>query len=364
MDKISSKHFILFILGVSIISIKTYMSVFINIGGRDTWLSSILASVIFICFLLYIINIYKVTNNFSINDVFFKALPKSLAFICLVIFALALFMNSIESAAVEANVLHTTLFIDTPVWYSLIFFIAPSLFIFNKEIRTVLIFILISVSILVLNGVIFFLISQGYKDINYLLPVLGAGLSTKFFTATLLILGGLSSFMIAVPFLKYIDKSEHITKHSFYAGIITIAFVVISFVGVITAFGPLRAANIFYPEFVLSQRIEIAGFLEFGELFFIIQTVIGFFVKYVLSTYSILLLLDKHLKNKALFIGVYTFIAYVLANFLGQNNFHLYTALKYIQIVNLICFLLIPLVVFTIYYFKFKIKNKSIKTVK
>lgn len=361
MNKISSKHFILFILGVTIVSIKTYMSVFIDIGGRDTWLSAILAGVIFIGFLIFITNIYKVTNTFDMNEVFLKALPKPLALIALFIFIFALFINSIESAAVEANVLHTTLFIDTPVWYALIFFIAPSLFIFSKKIRTILIFVLISVSIFLINGVAFFLLSQGYKDINYLLPVLGTGISLKFFYSMLLILGGLSSFMIVIPFLKFIDKNEHINRHSFYSGIIAIAFVVISFVGAITAFGPFRAANIFYPEFVLSQRIEIAGFLELGELFFIVQTVVGLFIKYVLSTYSILLILDKFLKNKALFIGVYTFIVYVLANFLGMNNFYLYSSLKYIQIVNLIAFLIIPLLVFAIYYLRFKNRNISEK---
>ncbi len=364
MNKISSKHFILFIIGVSIISIKTYMSVFIDIGGRDTWLASLIAGLIFIAFLLCITNIYKATNASDINEIFLKALPKPLGLLFLFIFILALFINAVESAAVEANVLHTTLFIDTPVWYALIFFIAPSLFIFTKKIRTLLIFIVISVFLFILNGVAFFILSQMYKDINYLLPVLGTGLTSKFFITILLVLGSLSSFMIAIPFIKFIDKNEHISKHSFYSGLIVIAFVVISFVGAITAFGPFRAANIFYPEFVLSQRIEIAGFLEFGELFFIIQTVIGFFVKYLLSSYSILLILDKFCKNKPLFIGIYTFLTYVLSNFLGVNNFYLYKTLKYIQVINLIAFIILPLIVFAIYYLKFKNRKISSKNAK
>ncbi|MDV4150009.1 endospore germination permease [Clostridium sp. AL.422] len=361
MKKISSKHFVLFILGVSIVSVKTYMSIFIDVGGRDTWLSSLLASIVFIGCLLCITKIYKSTNASDINEIYFKALPKPFALIFLFIFILALFINSIEAAAVEANVLHTTLFIDTPVWYALIFFIAPTLFIFNKSIRTILIFILVSVSIFIANGFAFFIFSQSYKDINYLLPVFGSGISSKFFITALMILGGLSSFMIAIPFIKFIDKSEHINKHSFYAGTIVIAFIVISFVGAITAFGPLRAANIFYPEFVLSQRIEVAGFLEMGELFFIIQTVIGFFVKYVLSTYAIIIILDRYLKNKPLFIGIYTFIVYVLSNFLGMNNIYLYTILKYIQIVNLIAFIVIPLLVFNIYNLRFRRKKLAEK---
>lgn len=361
MNKISSKHFMLFILGVSIISLKTYSSVFISIGGRDTWISSLLAGGVFLLFLISLIKVCRVSNTFNINEVFFSALPKVLAFILLGIFVLALFMNAIEAAAVEANVLHTTLFIDTPVWYALIFFITPSLFIFSKKLRTILIFVLVSSFTFIINGILLFVLSQGYKDINNLLPVFGNGIDSSFFITSILILGGFSTFMIAIPFLKFIDKHEHLSKHTFYSGAITVAFVVISFVGVITAFGPLRAANIFYPEFILSQRIELAGFLEFGELFFITQTVVGFFIKYVISTYSILLILDDYIKNKAIFIGIYTFIAFVLSNYLGLNNFYLYDILKYIQIINLIAFLVIPFIVYSIYYFKVKNRNSTKK---
>lgn len=362
MNKISSKHFILFIVGTALISIKTYPSVFISIGGRDTWLSALIACVIFVAFLMYIISICKSTENFDINHIFNDSLPKSLSFVFMLIFALALFINAIESAAVEANVLHSTLFLETPIWYVLIFFILPSLFVFNKRLRTVLILVLVSVFVLIVNGLIFFVLSQSYKDINNLLPVLGNGFSLNIIVSALLILGGLSSFLIAIPFLKYINEFNHIKKHTFYSGIIVSTFIVISIVGIITAFSPLRASNIFYPEFVLGQRIEFGGFIEFGDLFFIIQTVIGFFIKYILSTYSILLIYEKHIKHKELFIGIYTFLIFVFSNFLGMNNYILYEYLKYIQIINLFGFILIPFIVFSIYYFKFKSKNNNSKS--
>ena len=359
MNKISTKHFILFILGTAIISCKTYLSIFVDVGGRATWLASIIASIIFTGLLLFIMNICKKTNNFNIVDIYKESTPKFVSSIFLIIFVLALFLNSIEAAAVEANVLHSTLFIDTPIWYALIFFIVPSLFIFSKKLRTLLIFVIISVFVVIINGVLFFLLTQSYKDINNLLPLLGDKSLSSFIYSVVMILGSLSSFMIAMPFLKYIDKTEHLRIHSLYAGVISSAFIILSFIGVITAFGPLRAANIFYPEFVLSQRIEVAGFLEFGELFFIIQTVVGLFIKYVLATYSILLICNKLIKNKAIFIGIYTFLVFVLSYFLGLNNYILYEMLKYIQGINVVAFVIIPLITFVLYYFKFTPKKAS-----
>lgn len=361
MNKISSKHFILFIIGVVIISLKTYPSIFIDIGGRDTWLASLIASIIFVIFLMYIVNICNVTKTFDINYIFAHSMPKALSFILMLIFIITLFINAIEAGALEANILHSTLFLETPVWYALAFFLLPSLFIFNKRLRTILIFVLVSVFIIIINGIIFFALSQSYKDINNLLPVLGSNISYGFVISTLLILGGFSSFMIAIPFLKFIDKVEHIRIHTLYAGIISAAFIIISFVGVITAFGPLRAANIFYPEFILGQRIEFGGFIEFGELFFLIQTVIGFFVKYVLSTYSILLICEKYIKNKRIFIGIYTFLIFVFSNFLGMNNYLLYDALKYLQILNLFSFVLLPIIVFSLYYLRHSSQKSLMK---
>ena len=55
MDKLSTKHFAFFILGSSLIAIKSYSSVFINLGGRDTYLlfaiSALIFSFVFLSFL-------------------------------------------------------------------------------------------------------------------------------------------------------------------------------------------------------------------------------------------------------------------------------------------------------------------------
>lgn len=354
MSKISSKHFILFLIGVTIISLKSYTSVFIAIGDRDTWLIAIFASVIFIIYLLYLISISIKTESFNLKEIFLKSYPKIISKILLLIFALTLFINSIECAAVEINSLHSTLFLDTPVWYALIFFMLPSFFILNKDIRTILIFIVISVIILIINGVLFFIMLQNYPEVNNLLPIFKDPLSKEVFKCFIYILGSYCTFLIAMPYLKFIDNSKKLKKHSLFAGLIIAIFVIISFILVISSFGPIRAKNIFYPEFVMSQRIKLAGFLEFGEFFFIVQTVAGFFVKYILSTYGILIIYSEEIKNKKFFIGVYSFLVFVLSNFIGSNNYYLHNILGSMQLVNLVAFLIIPLVTFTIYNFKHK----------
>lgn len=357
MNKISSKHFVLFIIGASFISLKTYPSLFIALGGRDTWICSLIASIIFMSYALLLIYICRKTNTYDINKIFKSSLSPFIGNIFLFIFALNLFLTALECASVEANAIHSTIFLETPVWYVLIFFLLPSAFILNKSLRTALIFILISVSILVINAIIFMILTQSYKNMNYTLPFMGNGLNKEFFSTILFILGSLSSFAIALPYLKFLSIKDHIKKHSFYGVLIVSAIVVVSTLGMITAFGPLRASNIFYPELVLGQRIELGGFIEFGEIFFIIQTVIGLFVKYILASYAIIIVCEKFVKKRKIFVLFYTIIVFVLSNFIGRNNITLFSLLKYYQVINLVVFLLIPLIAFTIYFFKYKGKS-------
>ncbi|NLL31236.1 MAG: endospore germination permease [Clostridiales bacterium] len=361
MNKISSKHFILFIVGSALISLKVYPSVFINFGGRDTWLIALIACIIFTAFLTYITNICISTKTFDIRDIFIQSTPRFISIILIGIFTLALFLNALEAASVEINSLHSTIFLDTPVWYALIFFLFPSFFVLNKNLRTILIFIIASVFALLVNGVIFLILSQPYKEVTQLLPVLGNGFPKNYYTALFSILGALSSFIIVAPFIKYVEDHKNLRKNNLYAAGIVSVFVILSFIGIITAFGPERGKNIFYPEFVLGQRIKLVDFLEFGEVFFINQTVIGFFVKYILSTYSILTLHSKYIKKKPLFIGIYSFIVFVLATFIGGNNYLLYFTLKNLQLINLVVFFIIPLIIYTIYLIKYKTNSKSTK---
>jgi len=59
MDKFSSRHFLAIILAVSIVSLKTYPTIYIQNGMRDSWIAMIIASVIILFFFMSLINICK-----------------------------------------------------------------------------------------------------------------------------------------------------------------------------------------------------------------------------------------------------------------------------------------------------------------
>lgn len=356
MNRLSTKHLVLFILGVTIISSKSYSSIFIDIGGRDTWIASILASFIFIGFVLLLCNIIIKRDSFDIIEISNKLFPKWISNIFIFLLAFSLLILSLESAAVEASIVHTGLFIYTPVWFIIFLFILPSFFLLAKDLKTILIFILVASGLWIFGLGGLFILVEKYKNFDYILPVLGDGISKNFFVTTLMILGSLSSFTAILPYLKYIEDRRNLRKHTMIATIICTVIVSFSILGTISFFGPVRAANIFYPELIQSQRVEVYNFIEFGEFFFVIQTTLGFLIKYIICSYGIVLLLKDKIKNTNTFIFIYSLIIFILGTFLSRNNIILYDLLKLLQLVILSLLFVIPLITYLFYNIKFRKK--------
>ena len=349
MNKMSAKHFVLFILGAAIISFITYPSLFISIGGRDTWISFIIAFLIFLAFAMYIVHIIYSKKPSTINSVFTEGLSTGIGNIFLFLFSVGLFISSIEAVSVEANAIRTNFFQDTPIWYIIIFFLIPSFFIIGKKFSTILIFLIISISFFFFNGIALLLIVEQYKNVDYLLPVLNGGVTKIIFSSAILILGSLSSFSIVLPYIKFIDNKSKLKKHSLITLLITGFICIYTLIDVIAVFGPLRGGNLFYPSASSSQLVQYGGFLEFGELFFLFQTIFGFFIKYILCTCGIYIIYRNHIKNSKAYITVYTIAVFIISFFFANSNYYLFNALKYYQVINIILLCIVPLLGFLCY---------------
>ena len=360
MDKLSSKHFLFFILACSMIGLRSYSSIFVRLGGRDTWILSFFAAIIFIVITMYLFNICIKSKTFNIKDIFLSS-SNWLGQIYMLIFALGLFLCSIESASVDASSIHTNFFLSTPNWYCLLFLIIPAAYILTKPLNTILILIIVTVTLTLVGDVALIALVSKYLDFNYLLPILGEGMTKGNWICIFLILGSFSSIAISFPFLKFISKEKGLKSDIFIALIISISLVISSFISIITFFGPARAGNIFYPEYVEAQRVQIAHFLEFGEIFYIFRSVCMWFIKYLLSAYGILLLYEDKIKNKKVFISLFSIVVFVCSWYLTKNQYFLFYSLKLLQLILLIPFVLIPIISFTTHYLKNK---KSIKTYK
>lgn len=358
LNKISAKHFLLLILAVTMIAIRSYTSIFIKLGGRDTWILSIIATLIISLYLFILIKISISTNTFDLNIIFKKCTNKYIGKILLFLFVLGLFLSSIESASVQASSIHTNFFLATPTWFCLLFFIIPSAYLVSRKFNSILILSIITTTLTLIGDIIIIILVMKYLDLNRLMPILREGKAINKIICTILLTGSLSSLSISLPFLKYIDKEKGLSLNSMLALIIAGFLISTASAALVSFLGIERAGSIFYPEYVECQRVKIASFLEFGELFYIFRSVCMWFMKYILSFYGILLLLKDRIKNKKLFIGIYSVIAFIICNYITTNQYILFDALKMLQIINTFTFLLVPLIAYIAYYLNNKPHKK------
>lgn len=355
MNKLSTKHFMFFIFCTMVVSLRIYSSVFISEGERNTWIIALFSGILIVLCYLYILEISSYTNTLSINLIYNNSYPKFLSNILLCTFIIGLFVTSVESISSYASSTHTNLFMETPIWFCILFMLVPSCYILTRKFNSILIIVIITGIIAIIGDIIYLALIIKYIDFTKLLPIGNNIFNYDSLKCFFLILGSMSSVMITLPILNYLNDTKHLIKHSFISTLLCIILIDVSLITLIAFFGPQRSANIFYPEYLQSQRIQVVNFIEFGEIFYIFRSVCMFFAKYLISSFGILTILKNKIKNKTLFICLYNIIVFCVSIYLTKDQYIFFNNLNFIQYILIGTFLVIPLITYSIFY----IKNKQ-----
>lgn len=364
MDKLNTKHLMFIIWGTSIVAIKTYPNVFIINGGRDSWISVILASIILLVYFVYILFVCKKNNCYNMDEIYHKALGKIIGDIFLILFVIALIVTLIESSSVEANALNINLLSDTPPWFFLLFILIPGIYITKKGTRAITIIIVIGIAFIMVSGIILAVLTAKYKKMDYLLPIMADGVKIPFILSVIKALGCYGSISICIPFLSRVYNKSKITKYCTIAILIVILMEIFATIGVITTFSINRLLDLNYPILIQTQLINYFSFVEGGELFVMFEMVGGWFIKYILALNAILILLKKLSFFNKYSIYIVTLFVFMISYFLSAKVVLLYKFLNIYVYFSAISFILIPTIIFSIFYLKNrkKIKNKYVKT--
>lgn len=360
MEKLTSKHFLLFIVPIVAMSMQAYSSLFIKESKNDTWICTIVAALIFLIFIFCIFTICEKTNGYNFKDVVMTALGSFAGKIYLLIFGITLILSAIESASIESSSIHHSLFLETPTWYILLFFILPAAYCLNKSFNTIVIIILIFVPAIILTESILEVLIHKYKDFRYLLPIFQFGIDKHIILSTLQQIGAFSSFVLLFPLFYKIADKKKVKKYSFTTLSIVFLSLIFLMLGTISFFGATRASNIYFPRFLKAQRIYYGGFIENGEAHVLLQVVTGWFLKYVICITVFLEMFKDKIKSKKMFVSILTIIIFIFSYFLSSNIFRLFKFLKYFQYFNLIVLFIFPIMIYGIYFFKYKKNHKNL----
>jgi spore germination protein (amino acid permease) len=358
-DKLTAKHLLFIIWGTTIVSIKTNINIFIRDGQRDTWIAIILSSVMILFYLIYTVNTCVRHNNFNFVEVYHKALGKKLGTVFLGMFILTLFLTLIECTAVESNAMQTNIFLETPTWYLILFFVIPAIYTIKNGIVPLITVSIIGMILAMIAGINLVILTSKYKEYKLLLPVLAEGINPGFIKAVFKSLGFYGSLAIVFPYFGYVQKTKEIRKYAAIGLLFVMQMHIVATTGAITSFGSERVLNLSYPKLIQTQQINYFGFLESGEFFVMFQIIGGWFVKYILAFQAIIKILeDMKIENKSI-VFIISAPVLVLSYFASTCFFRLSDLLIYYSYICLINFIVVPMIVFTI----FDMKNKKEKKV-
>lgn len=352
MDQFNSKHIAFLILGTSIVSLKTYIKVFSENGGRESWIAMIISSILILLFLIYVIKICQKNNTFSLIDIYLSSMGNTIGKLLLFFFCLTLFLTLVESAAVEASAMHTNMLLDTPIWFFILFFVGPAIYTIKQDVVGIITVALIGVTLIIIAGINLAMLTQEYKDYRFLLPIFENGITKGFILSILQTLGLYGSVSIIFPYMTLLKEKKKLLRHLIISLLFVIQMQIVSIIGALTSFEVTRVNSIPYVKLLQTQLVSHFRFMEAGELFVMLQVVGGWYIKYVVTFYALIHLLKAFKFNTSYFIYVISAFVAVAAYFAANNLIVLFRLLDYYTYITLVNFVLIPFLVFTIYSFK------------
>ncbi|BCG61095.1 GerAB/ArcD/ProY family transporter [Paenibacillus sp. URB8-2] len=352
MGSLNSKHLFFIITSLAVVTLKTFPTAFIKLGGRDTWIAMILASLIILLYVWLILMIHKKTGHYNLLDIYSKALGKWVGAFFACLFLLTILLTIFESAGAEAIVIHTGFQLLTPAWVYVAVTALSGVYIVKKGIASVTITTIIVIFFISISGIILGFLTHKYKETKHIFPILEHGMTAGFFLSTIKILGALSCVIIFIPYLDSVRDKTKLIKHSTIALLFIIQMLIFSMLGVIMTFGPERAEDLLFPKLTQTQIVSAFGFLEAGELFVMLQVVAGWFIRYVVCFFAIMELIRLSgvtIKFKEYYICSLTV---VFSYFFSKNLFSMFKMLDYLLYIQLINFFVIPLLVYVLYYIR------------
>ncbi|WP_261830642.1 GerAB/ArcD/ProY family transporter [Inconstantimicrobium mannanitabidum] len=349
----TSKHFIFFVVSTCSISLLVYPSIFVKEGGMDSWIGSIIASAIFLLTFFFISTIYIKLPNRDFKAVVYDSLGKFLGSIYIFIFGIMIFISLVGSAAISSNAISTNVFVNTPTPFILMFFLGSAFYIITRKQGSLNVFVVISTFFLISAFILLTILLQPYRSLAYLKPVFYTNYARPgFYKSLLLQLGSLSSFSILLPIFKNIESKENSKKYIFIALAIVISVNLFSMIGGMAILGPRRFANIFYPLFVQSQILNYTNIIENGDGFVLFLLTTGYMLKYVIAFASLSFLLPKKMTSNTSILAFITVIIFFLSGYISNSTLLLFTLIKIYQYCAIFVFLLVPILIFCIKFFK------------
>jgi spore germination protein (amino acid permease) len=265
---------------MTVIGLKTHVSVLppiLDVGGRDGWLSVILAGAIVFPWLLLLVIITKKMNGRPFIKVIEEKKGSVFTFIIKMIVAVQVFLLAAFSMVEMLQWVHTTFLPNTPMPAVFVVYFLLCILIAIQGLQTIIIANVIVLFISIILGFFIAFVNIPVKDYSLLLPVLENGINPVLM-AVIFPMAGFMELLLLI-FIQHHVKSRIQFKHFALMLILLMGLTIGPLVGAIVEFGPNEAAKQRYPAFEEWALASIGEFIDHMDFFAIYQWMTGAFIR-------------------------------------------------------------------------------------
>ena len=303
---ISILHVIL--LAMTFIGLKNHVTIIppllIHVG-RDGWISVLMAALFLLPWLFVPSYLHKKTNQENLMELLKQTLGKKIANTFLVVFGLILIILAAFTMREVLQWINATFLTETPVFILLIIYTVLCILLACTNLQTIVIANAFTLFGVVVFGFFVAITNLQVKDYNLLRPFFEHGYEP--------VLKGMiypaSGFVEVILFLFIQHKinGEMRTIHYLViVGILT-SLTLGPYIGAITEFGPVEAANQRYPAYEEWGLVSIGRYIEHLDFLSIYQWLTGVFIRVGFILYIVTLLFNIERKTKAIWIRIVPF---------------------------------------------------------
>lgn len=361
MRYLSKNYLIFIILGTAIVSLKAYPTLLIEYGERDTWIALIFSSLLLLIFSLIIIKAFSSKADAKLKTIYFRAFGKYLGSFLLWLFILTLILTLIECTASESSMMSVNILDRTPPWYLILFLVIPATYAILHGENAMLILTIIGIFFIFISGTNLSILLFAYRKVEYIMPIMKNGFSKNFIICIFKGLAMLSGFGILLPFIYKVKSRDKIKTPIIIGWALLCQIQVVAMSGLLMTITAPRAIDKYYPRLLQTQLVNYFNFIESGELYVLFQVIGGWFVKYILTFYALLIILKQLNINRKYTFYIVSFCVTILAYILNTNVLNLFSFIDYYTYISFVNFIIIPFIASLIVIIKDYKKSKQDK---
>ncbi len=352
-------------LSMTMIGLKNHVTILppiLEVGGRDGWMSVILAAVIMCFWIFILVYIYKQAKQRPLMEWLQEATGPKTSTIFRYVVGIYLFVLAAFTMREAMQWVKTTFLPTTSIIVLLIIYIVLCILLATSNIQTIAI-----VNVMVLFGVLvlgFFVafVNIQVKDYSLIRPFLEHGwepvLKASIFPAA----GYIE--LILLLFLQQHIKDKMRWYHFAIILFLLMGLTLGPLLGAITEFGPHEAAEQNYPAYEEWGLVTIGQFIEHLDFFSIYQWLTGAFIRVGLLLFISIDLLKMKNKKPVWFILAPAFFIICMILTLINDNLFLFIKGNYFLITTFVFFLLVSIFLFLIAFFHKKTTKKEKRRMK